>query len=302
MLSLNRNPGFPWEVEWSLTWACNASCFFCSTGKYDRSLHADHVGIVARHIIGARPLAVTLSGGEPLVHPDAPKVLDTLLESGIPTNITTNGLALSRLNTDQLSAANWIRVSLHSVSPMVSRKIMGDSYNVEKVLSNISTLCGATQKFSLFVLISSANGNSEEMLGLVRLARDVGASKIEFGVVKLIGWAHADMLAPRSRVRDLVNLVQTEATSLGIEVVAPDVDVVKHTCVARSKNAAVFPDGSVRSCSFDRDESWGNLVSEPLLDIWRRRARLDDYCDRCSPGGYQLDSARKLIPILTHSA
>ncbi len=228
--------------------------------------------------------------------------VQTFLSGEVPTSITTNGIALGRLSESQLSQLNWIRVSLHSASPDTSRRIMGDAYNVSKVLGNLRSLSRITQRFSLFTLITDPNGTPGELRGLIRTASDLGVRKIEFGIVKLIGWASPEMLVTKQRIKQLLDVAWTEASSCGIEVIAPDVDTGKHTCLARSRNAAVFPDGAVRSCSFDHDEPWGNILAEPLLEIWRRRAKLDDFCDRCSPGGYHSDGARKTIPILSSSS
>lgn len=297
MHGMNEFPGFPWEVEWSITWACNTHCFFCSTGRYDRSLYAADVGLVAERIIAAKPLTVTLSGGEPLVHPKIGGVIDAFLNKKLPLNLTTNGLALSRLSPIQFSGMNWIRISLHAESDDVAKRIMGQTYNVRKVISNIEALGRHNVNFSIFALLTKANSSQCEITKLVKLVKNLGAARLEIGIIKLLGWANKEMLLPKKELERSLEFLIEAASAYGVEVSIPEIDQDLHLCSARARNAAIFPDGSVRSCSFDHDEQWGNILSDSLEEIWRRRSKLDNYCDRCAPGGYQQDFSRGDIPI-----
>ncbi len=292
MFSLNHTLSFPWEVEWSVTWACNAHCSFCSTGNYNRNLHSQDINIISTRIIEAQPLAITLSGGEPLVHPEIDSIINVLVSSGIPLNLTTNGLLLHRVKPENISKLNWIRISLHSCFRDTSKKIMGERYNLEKVLNNIKRIGLITKKFSIFMILTKENCNVNELNELLKISKSLGAANIEIGIIKLLGWANTSMLEPNLVINEALEHIGKYANALELNVVLPNINTKKHYCVARAKNVAIFPDGSVRSCSFDNDIAWGNISDEPLIDIWSRRPFLDEYCDRCSPGGYQTDSKR----------
>jgi len=297
MHGMNEFPGFPWEVEWSITWACNTHCFFCSTGRYDRSSYAADVNLVAERIIAVRPLTVTLSGGEPLVHPEIGSVIDLFLNRRVPLNLTTNGLCLSRLSPIQCSGMNWVRISLHAESDDIAKGIMGQSYNVRKVISNIETLRQHNENFSIFTLLTKANSSCSEINKLVKLTKSLGAARLEVGIIKLLGWANKDMLLPKRDLDLPLKFLAEAAKMYGVEVSIPEIHQDLHVCSARARNAAIFPDGSVKSCSFDNDEQWGNILSDSLEKIWLRRSRLDTHCDRCAPGGYQRDFRSGDIPI-----
>lgn len=292
-------PHFPWEVEWSVTWSCNVRCCFCSTGKYDRALHAKDVESIADRIIAVKPFTVTLSGGEPLVHPQIDYVVDKFLSADLMLNLTTNGLLLSRLTGSQLAQLNWTRISVHSAFESTSMKIMGSAYNAKKAKEGIGYLKKYTGKFSIFTLITPENCNETEMAAIMRFTQLVGAAKLEIGVVKLLGWANTSMLIPKERLEKLFAYISEEAQRLRIDVHLPDMKQREHYCSARKRNAAILPDGEVRSCSFDLDSRWGNLLSESLEDIWIRRKKLDNRCDRCAPGGYLNDSPIASIRLIT---
>lgn len=290
MRYIDRTPGFPWEVEWSINWACNLQCFFCSTGNYDRKVQSKDTDLIARRIIEARPLFVSLSGGEPLTHPEIKEIIQTFQAASLPVNLTTNGVLLDAIDSFLVQSLNWTRVSLHSVREIEGKRLMGSDYDIQRVLANISYLRSNTDRLSVFSLITSRNASEAGWKELIMTLSDIGVSKLELGVVKLLGWAReAAMLEPR-RVQDLLCMIKQQGLRHGMEIVAPDISLRKHYCMARVTSAAVFPDGSVRSCSFHSDV-WGNLLLDDFLSIWTRRARLDPHCDRCRPGGYVGDSA-----------
>lgn len=296
MFSMNEELGFPWEVEWSITWACNVNCYFCSTGEYDRKLYSNYTDIVSKKIIEAHPLTITLSGGEPLVHPKIEKILDTLVSSNIPVNITTNGISLNKIDQKILSKLNWIRVSLHSGINKTSKVIMGNKYNLEKVIENINKLSKITNRFSLFFILTKENSTKEELCELLNLSKYLGVNNVEVGIIKLLGLANKSMLEDKNLIAEIIDYLRIEANKLGISIKLPDIYQDKHVCIARSRNISIFPDGSVRSCSFDNDVSWGNIFHESLIDIWKKHPYLNDWCDRCNPGGYQSEQKR-LISI-----
>ncbi|MCP4872111.1 MAG: radical SAM protein [Proteobacteria bacterium] len=87
----------PLFVGWSLTDTCNLSCDYC--GRWDRGspeLSHDRMRAIATEIADAGAARVSLTGGEPLVHPLCVELAQTFARRGVEVSLNTNGLLLER--------------------------------------------------------------------------------------------------------------------------------------------------------------------------------------------------------------
>jgi len=86
------------EVHWAITGRCNLNCRHCfmeaPAGRYPEPSLAELERTV-QQIARANAAFVSLTGGEPLLHPDIRRLIELLSESGIAINqIVTNGTLL----------------------------------------------------------------------------------------------------------------------------------------------------------------------------------------------------------------
>jgi len=105
--------------EVSVVHHCNLSCGACShlspgARKYfvsPEQVHRD-LSILARH---CRPERVGLLGGEPLLHPDLPDVLDAVRDSGISDclRVVTNGVLLRKMRPSFWKNVEQVHISSH---------------------------------------------------------------------------------------------------------------------------------------------------------------------------------------------
>ena len=84
------------KVEWNLGKRCNYDCSYCPSSIHDNSSPHTDINILEATVdklseIG-RPLRISLTGGEPCVHPDIEDLLEYFKRKDIFwVNITTNG-------------------------------------------------------------------------------------------------------------------------------------------------------------------------------------------------------------------
>lgn len=102
------------KVEWNLGKRCNYDCSYCPSIIHDN--HSPHTPIkilentVDRLVELGKPIRLSLTGGEPLVHPDIEQLLDYIQFKGIKwLNVTTNGTR----------APSWFRMNCHYFSHIV---------------------------------------------------------------------------------------------------------------------------------------------------------------------------------------
>lgn len=86
---------------------CNLRCSYCDT-KYSYNEEANNAEIITPYMIIERVKSmgcpnVTITGGEPLIHPSIETLIDELLNNGFWVNVETNGTQpLYRLDNDKL--------------------------------------------------------------------------------------------------------------------------------------------------------------------------------------------------------
>ena len=84
------------KIEWNLGKRCNYDCSYCPTSIHDNfSPHTD-INVLEKTIDRLceldKPLRISLTGGEPCVHPDIEDLFDYMKRKNIFwVNLTTNG-------------------------------------------------------------------------------------------------------------------------------------------------------------------------------------------------------------------
>ncbi len=125
---MNR-PLFVFEI----TPRCNLACTYCynvwkAEGEPCPSeLPLAEIENLADSIQAARPVSVTLTGGEPLLRDDLCEIVSMFRKRGILVGIATNGLLLDRDTAESLKEAgtSWFEVSVTSVSGEGYRDLTG---------------------------------------------------------------------------------------------------------------------------------------------------------------------------------
>lgn len=139
------------ELRLSVIDRCNFRCTYCMPlgsmkGKGSflplEKLLTDHeiVNLVEAFVgLGVHKLRIT--GGEPLIRPGLPALIEQLAEiRGLDDiALTTNGVMLNRLADDLANAGlGRLTVSLDTMDPEILGEISGGKANLEEVLSGIS--------------------------------------------------------------------------------------------------------------------------------------------------------------------
>lgn len=131
---------YPIELEIGLTNACNHRCIFCAvdyTGyKPDRMDSA----LLIKNLEELAPKGVKsiiyAGEGEPLLHKDAPDIINRTKSLGIDTAMSTNGVLLTpEVSRECLKALTWIRFSTAGIREETYQKIQrGRPGDLEKVM------------------------------------------------------------------------------------------------------------------------------------------------------------------------
>jgi len=106
------------KVEWNLGKRCNYDCTYCPSSIHDNTSPHTDINILERAVdrlceIG-KPLRISLTGGEPCVHPNIEDLLDYFKRKGVFwVNLTTNGTRQPNWYLNNEMFFNHLVFSLH---------------------------------------------------------------------------------------------------------------------------------------------------------------------------------------------
>ena len=115
-----RDPYVPWLAHLVVTRRCNLACGYCN--EYDDfSPPIPLAELVARldRLADLGTVVVTLTGGEPMLHPQVSEVIAHAVGRGMVCTAITNGYPLTRQRIEQLNQARLtlLQISIDNVEP-----------------------------------------------------------------------------------------------------------------------------------------------------------------------------------------
>ena len=121
-----HSPDRPIVAQIIVTRRCNLACAYCS--EYDRCSDPVPTASLLRRIDRLAELGttvITLSGGEPLLHPDLDRIVARIRERGALAALLTNGTLLTEERVRRLNRAglDYLQISIDNRAPdAVSKK------------------------------------------------------------------------------------------------------------------------------------------------------------------------------------
>lgn len=304
-----------------LTAGCNQACRHCWLAPRfvgERSPDAAACGaldsaLVTRALDEASALGlggVKLTGGEPLLHPDFPAILDEVLGRGLEVAIETNGTLVTAALARRLAVARGARVavSLDAADAAVHDAVRGRAGAFEASCRAVRTLVSEGVRPQVVMTVMRANvGQVEPLIGL---ATRLGAASVKFNVLQPT--ARGERLHQGEEavpVADLIALGRRVDAVLSQEAGIPL--SFDHPWAFRSLERiaagkdggrcgvlgilGVTPSGAWALCGIGEQVSglaFGRVAEDPLAKVWREHPtlialreglpeRLRGVCGRC---------------------
>ena len=264
---------------------CNLSCAYCN--EYDKTSEPVPVEEMARRIdrlaeLGT--LAITFSGGEPLLHPELETLVERIRGANIIATLITNGYLLTAERVKRLNRAglDYLQISIDNVTPDdVSKKSL-------KVLDQKLRLLAERAEFD--VTINSVLGSSirqpEDALTIARRVR-------EFGFKGTVGVLHdhsgqlQPLKPPQRRIYDeILNSRRKSFFSFDYynqfqKNLVRGLPNQWH-CRAGGRYLYICEDGLVHYCSQQRGHPAIPLASYALEDLERESKAVKSCAPYCS--------------------
>ena len=254
---------------------CNLECSYCN--EYDKTSAPVPLETMLRridHLADLGTTIITLSGGEPTLHPDLDAIIRRIRERGAIATLITNGLLLTpdRIRALNRAGLDYLQISIDNLQPDdVSKKSL-------RVLER--KLEWMSQYAEFGVTINSVLGagvrNPEDAIVVGRRARDLGFTST-VGILH----DHSGQLQPlapeHQNVYDRFRLLKTGLFSFAHfdhfqENIGRGVANDWH-CRAGGRFLYICEEGLVHYCSQQRGKPGIPLEEYTVEDIRREAAR-----------------------------
>jgi len=170
------------ELFLHLTDRCNLTCRHC----YYRNSHRSPLDLspaAIEKLIGILTDSglekVTLSGGEPSLHPAFPKLLKLIRQAGLAAMVLTNGTLVDDAFIAALQSADRVLVSLHGPDAASHERLTGPG-TYQPVIASLKRLREVLPADHLVVNCTMTDWNIDRLEEMTDLAASLGPARIRF--------------------------------------------------------------------------------------------------------------------------
>lgn len=152
---------------------CNLACAYCNEyDDYSKPVPKEEMFRRIDRLASFGTTLISLSGGEPLLHPDLEDIIRRIRSHGILAALITNGYLLTRERIEKLNEAglDHLQISIDNAQPdEVSKKSL-------KVLDKKLQLLAEYAEFGVVInsVLGGGVANPEDALAVARRARELG--------------------------------------------------------------------------------------------------------------------------------
>ncbi len=290
-------------VVWNITRTCNLRCVHCYADShaqiYPGELDWDQCCRVIDDLAAYHVPALLFSGGEPLLHPQLPKLLERATKSGLKVTISTNGTRITREYAalfKELGVA-YVGISLDGIGAVHDR-FRGVPGSFESAIRGFRLCEEAGQKTGLRLTLTRNNVQCMEQIldfieqediqrvcfyHLVPTGRGVDVSSLRPEEAR----AALDMLIARAaawkaagKPRELLTVTQpADGVYLLLRQLREGSPLAEQTFRLLSWNggganssgrgiADIDPQGNIHPDQFWQDITLGNVKTELFSEVW----------------------------------
>lgn len=175
-----------------VTYACNLRCKMCDLIERlktnQKQLTTEEIKKILDDYAAIGTVGIGLTGGEPFLRPDMLEIIKYTKKAGLIAHMSSNGLLMNKENAKNILDAglDMIAFSLDGSSAKTHDMIRGVKGSFDKVMQgirNFAELKHSNKKYKYFTIVVTCSINKynvDEVLDIVRLAKQNGADYISF--------------------------------------------------------------------------------------------------------------------------
>ena len=261
---------------------CNLSCKYCN--EYNDHAQPVPTEVMAQRINHLGDLGttiITISGGEPLLHPDLDAIIRQIRRRGMIAGMITNGYLLTAERIERLNRAGLehLQISIDNVMPdEVSKKSL-------KVLDKKLQLLAGHARFHVNINSVVGGGIQSPKDALV-----IGKRAVELGFTSTVGIIHdgEGQLQPLGDAEREVYMAMRAMEKRSYAQINGFQDNIAHglenrwRCRAGARYLYICEDGLVHYCSQQRGYPAKPLMQYTREDVRREYRTAKECAPRCT--------------------
>lgn len=263
---------------------CNLACGYCNEyDKVSKPVPLDEVRGWLDRLAALRTEIVTLSGGEPMLHPDVDSIITGVRARGMVAGIITNGTYLQERRIEGLNRAGlqYLQISIDN------RKPDATSQKSLELLDGKLVRLAKLARFQVNInsVLGFAGGDPDDALAIARRARELGFST-SVGILH-DGSGHLEPLDARARAvyDEIVRLGAGLYTRIrGFQDNLIDGRPNDWKCRAGARYLYVCEEGKVHYCSQQRGTPGIPLADYTADDLAREFSTAKACAPYCTIG------------------
>jgi len=276
----------PLLAQMVVTRRCNLSCGYCN--EYDSTSPPIPLATLLaqiEHLAKLKTVAITCTGGEPLLHPDLPAIINAIRQHGMIVTMISNGFRLSKKRIEALNDAGLQGMQI-SIDNLVADEVsMKSLHSVESKLKLLA------EHANFKVNINSVLGISDERTAEITT---IAATAKKYGFYHTVGVLHdqTGQLKP-------LTPIQFQAYRRVTEISASSAHRLNYwlfqrhlmhgqpnhwKCRAGARYLYICEQGQVHWCSQRRGYPGTPLLGYTLADIKREYNTRKDCSPSCTLG------------------
>jgi MoaA/NifB/PqqE/SkfB family radical SAM enzyme len=259
----------PLSALLELTYRCNWRCVFCYNPRHKdlRGLAASDWERILSELRALGTMTVTLTGGEPLTHPEFFEIAGSARNKGFAIRIFTNGSLINEERADRIAALlpTAVELSLHGSTPEVHDAATQKPGSFHALLRGVELLVSRGVRCVLKTPLTRLNEHQiEEMIGLASQSRvpyrmDPSITPRDDGNTTPLGYA----MSPEGLRRFMKMSLNSGALK------SVNREEGGSNCGLGRSTLAIDPEGNVYPCAQWRHQALGNVREMSLPDMWK---------------------------------
>jgi MoaA/NifB/PqqE/SkfB family radical SAM enzyme len=259
----------PLSVHLELTYACNWRCVFCYNPRHHdrRGLSAAEWLPVLDDLRALGTLTVTLTGGEPLRHPEFFTIAQAVRARAFALKVYTNGALVDAEHARRLAALRPLAVelSLHGASAAVHDRTTGRPGSHEALWSGIAHL--RAHDVRLLIKTPLTHLNEHELEAMIE---QVAAQGLPHTIDPTLTPNDNGDLAPLSYAASTAGVARLMAALRRVgRLPQVEREAGGSNCGLGRLTLAIDPEGNVFPCLQWRRKPLGNVREQALATLWQ---------------------------------
>ena len=319
---LSARPFQPLYVKLKVFYGCNLKCEMCNHWRERREppVPSERFKDLVSELAGLGTKKIHISGGEPMLRPQVPEIVEQAAALDIKVTMTTNGTLIDKVKAKRLieGGLRGVNISIDSPIRKMHEKIRGVEGSFKATVKAVELFRRYKHKGKLSIRINTvvSRTNYQTLATLPDLAHELGADGINLIPVddhcgEILSMRKRDIarfnteIAPKIAERALaLRLIVSDEDAFPFGQTEAEIRLGragryafgyydKHPCYAPWTHSLIDFNGNVYVCCMTRERMppLGNIVNQSFKEIWEsaayRRARLRMHppalaaCRRC---------------------